>query len=258
MNKRKMTVIAVLAAVVLTSAIFIIFFISSAAGGNPKPIILPPEQSEGQTGDVGGVFNPDASVDNINPISINRENVSQIIQNLERPISYSAKYNISLYWDGGNTSFQREIYKSGDIKKIIRYNANGIPYENYLTYKQTTCIWDEGSKNYISLNSGDIDVDDDLQIPTYEDILSLSAGEILSASYLDFGSVACIYAEAALEGTDNLRKYWVSMESGLLLKAETYSNGALIYSGEMTLFDTNTPDQLVFILPDGSYPDGLG
>ena len=60
----------------------------------------------------------------------------------------------------------------------------------------------------------------------------------------------CIYAEAQ-EG-DYLCRYWVDVESGLLIAAQRVSDGEPVYQMTAQSLDTTTPDEALFRLPDGT------
>ncbi len=254
MNKRKMTVFAVLSAVLLTSAIFIIFYSSTIAGENTKPIVLPPAATEGKTGDIAGIYNPVISERPSVVVAVTPDNVKVLVKELQRPESYGADYLIYLFWEGGQTSLKRSVWVLKDMVRVSKFNAAGDIEENVVTYNEKTYIWAASANTYYTGKEGSISADDNAQIPTYENILDVPEEQIVYAGYEDYNSEACIRVTVSLPDSETEIHYWVSLDSGLLIRSEKYNDGSLTYSASLSDLSYAIPDAAIFRLPDGRTP----
>ena len=91
------------------------------------------------------------------------------------------------------------------------------------------------------------------RIPTYEDVLELEQDAIAAAGYEEKGGLACIYVETGEDALGYVEKYWVSVDSGLLVCAEQWKGEELTY--RMTSYAVST-DRTLFGLTEFALPDG--
>ncbi len=73
--------------------------------------------------------------------------------------------------------------------------------------------------------AGDISPDAEQAIPTYEDVLALPPEHIAQADYRMVSDVRCIYVETAEDDWGYTQRYWVSVDTGLLVVAERLQDG---------------------------------
>lgn len=66
-------------------------------------------------------------------------------------------------------------------------------------------------------------------IPTYEEILALPPETITQADYRTVSDVRCIYVETAEDEWGYTQRYWVSVDTGLLVVAERLYDGEPVY-----------------------------
>ncbi|MFR4559848.1 MAG: hypothetical protein ACLT5P_00590 [Flavonifractor plautii] len=91
------------------------------------------------------------------------------------------------------------------------------------------------------------------RIPTYEDVLEMEQDAIAAAGYEEKGGLACIYVETGEDALGYVEKYWVSVDSGLLVCAEQWKGEELTY--RMTSYAVST-DRTLFGLTEFALPDG--
>lgn len=254
MNKSKMTFFAVLAAVLLVCAIFIIFYGSSIVVEHEVPIVLPPTPSGDVSGEPGEEYPAGATAEPIHILKVSRENVQTVIAALQRPQSYSAEYDVRLFWSGGESSLLRSVAVREDRVKTILYDADALPAEHFLSVNERTYLWMEGEKTFREVPKGSLAQDDLLQIPTYEDILSADPAGIESAEYRDLDGEACIWVLMQADPSGYSWRYWISLDSGLLIQAEHWKHSDRIYQVRRVSFDRAEPDLTLFRLPNGSVP----
>ena len=69
--------------------------------------------------------------------------------------------------------------------------------------------------------------------------MQLPQKEITAAGYETHGGVTCIYVAASMDEPDYTEHYWVSVESGLLVCAETVKGDEVVY--RMTAYEVESP-----------------
>ncbi len=260
MNKRKMTVFAVLAAVLLTSAIFIVFLNTTVAGNLNPEISLPPAPTEDATGGNSGVNIPDIPSYPIEDLDITPQNVQSIIKHLNRPDSYSVDLEVEYHWSSGQSRATKRTWVVDGVVRWQHFDLSGNPYLNYVFTNEGVYVWEEGEDSYMSYPEGEFSADDFGQIPTYEDVLNVSKEDIIAASYEDLDSVPCVKTIVAEEDSSYTRVYHVALENGILWSAEVFDGDRTIYRMSVipSTFSTERPASSLFRLPDGSnllYPE---
>ena len=89
-------------------------------------------------------------------------------------------------------------------------------------------------------------------ILTYEDILALPPERIAAADYRALEGVNCIYVETAEDDWGYVQRYWVSVDTGLLVVAERLQKGETVYRMAALEADQTAPPAETFTLPDGT------
>ena len=88
---------------------------------------------------------------------------------------------------------------------------------------------------------------------TYEDVLALPSERIVDAGYGSYSEHPCIYVETDVDELGYLERYWVSVDSGLLIAAETLKGEQVVLSVNATYpITTPCPSNVRFALPDGT------
>ena len=80
-----------------------------------------------------------------------------------------------------------------------------------------------------------------------------SKEQITGTGYDDSrGGIPCIYVEVSAPGGERVDRYWISVESGLLISSETLEGEELLY--RMTAYSPiqSCPSGTTFQLPDGT------
>ena len=116
-------------------------------------------------------------------------------------------------------------------------------------------LWYDGQDQVYQAPAGDHSADLAQRLPTYEDVLALDPAGITQAGYVERDGQACIYVEFEHEQLGYLYRYWISVNSGLLIAAQTEAEGQVVYemsSHQVTSPLSGTGDW--FVLPDGTSP----
>ena len=201
----------------------------------------------------------DTEPDTLDRVEVTRDTIQAIIsQTLSRPDIYSRDVIIETFWDGGHALYGIRVNVADGIMSLRISLPSGIEKRIIIT-EDLLYIWYAGDRTpYI----GDIDsagdgyrtADEWQMLITYEELLELDQKDIIEVGYTEFGGEDCIYAEYLSPLLGYTRKYYVSIDIGLVTGAEEYDEtGALVYTmttGECTVGEAD-PD--AFTLPDGSF-----
>ena len=222
MEKRKLNRITA-GFIVLVVMVLILMFSNSLR--RSSHITLPEEgSSPGQTEDDTNASGGDA----LTVIAVTPETVQTAIETLTRPRQYSRVIRVEQLWDGGSGSFETTVTVSGRWTRTDRSLSDG-QVRHTITDGEITYIWYGSESSVYSAPAGDITPDDEQAIPTYETILDLPVEDIAAADYRSVSDVNCIYVETVQDPEGYTQRYWVSVETGLLVASERLLEGETIW-----------------------------
>lgn len=184
-------------------------------------------------------------------VEITPETVQAAIASLSRPESYLRNVTVEYLWEGGGGKHELTAAVREPWTRTDRELPDGRKRVS-LTDGETTYIWyGEGAQVYAA-PAGDISADDEQSIPTYEDILDLPVEDIVTADYRPLDALTCVYVETAKDGAGYTTRYWVSVENGLLVRAERLLGEETVYRMTSLYAEQAEPDASRFTLPDGT------
>ena len=199
----------------------------------------------------------DTEPDTLNRVEVTRDTVQTVIsQTLLRPEIYSREVIIETFWEGGHARYNITVSVADGMVSLRIMPPSGVEKRIIVT-ADLLYIWYTGdSIPYIgsidSTGDGYRTADEWQMLVTYEELLELDQRSIIEAGYTEFDGKDCIYAEYLSPLLGYTRKYYVSIELGLVTGAEEYDEtGALVYvmtTGECLVGET---DPEAFTLPDG-------
>lgn len=213
------------------------------------PEVVLPSVSDTQTGDpsaAGSSSNPEQTV------TVTPQTVQNVIATLERTDSYYRELTIEQYWVGGSSTSTVRTWVDQDWCHSYQLLPSGAGRHD-LVGPDTVYYWYDGASRYESAPADERSADLAQRLPTYETVLTLDPEVITAAGYESTGDMPCIYVESADETVGVTKRYWVSVDSGLLVCAELYRDEALSY--RMTAFgalQSPCPVSASFQLPDGT------
>ena len=244
MEKRKLDRVT-LGFIVLVVIVLVLMFSNSLR--RSSRITLPEEGgSAGQTEEDAA-----SGGDALTVIAVTPETVQTVIETLHRPDQYSRTIRVEQVWSGGSGSFETTVTVSGRWTRTDRTLSDG-QVRHTITDGETTYIWYNSESAVYSGPAGEITPDDEQAIPTYETILDLPVEDIAAADYRSVSGVNCIYVETVQDPDGYTQRYWVSVETGLLVASERLLEGETIYRMASLTVDLSTPSADRFILPDGT------
>lgn len=247
MEDRKRTLFAVIIACVVLLAVLYSFGLNLFS---PRPTLelADPDATASQNqigedpGNQGGI-----------PVEVTTETVQRVVADLSRYTSYSRTVTVTYYWgtNGVGSATARVWVNDGWVRTDTSL-PSGMAEHSVVGEGKLWLWYDNGDQ--IFCGSAEEMTDDLMQrLPTYEDVLVLEPEDITDAGYVDYDGQPCIYMEARQDDLGYLYRYWISVDSGLLMAAETVSEGKVVYS--MTSRELVSPLSNAgeyFVLPDGT------
>ncbi|WP_213543894.1 hypothetical protein [Pusillibacter faecalis] len=229
--------------VVLTVLVLVMMLMDTLHG--PDGMVLPDTSTtSGQTGEIP---TPDGA---LAVVEVSPSTVQAAVETLARPEAYRRTVTVEQFWSGGSSSYEIAMAVSGPWTRTDRTMPDGR-VRHTITGPEDVYIWYNNEAAVYTSPVGDITADHELPIPTYEDILSLDVESIIAADYRTISNVACIYAEAQT-GEYTLR-YWIGVDSGLLVAAEKLLGDETVYRMLSLTVDQTEPTAAEFTLPDGTF-----
>lgn len=233
---------------VLTMVIVLVALMLTGSLQRPARIVLPAETtSPGQTSE-----SPEDSAGALTQVAVTPATVQTAIETLARPELYRRTLSIQQVWSSGSGSWETIVTVSQPWTRTDRTLADGR-IRHTITDGESTYIWYNTEPELFMAPAGAITADAEQHIPTYEDVLLLPVRDIVAADYRTIGEqVNCIYVETAEDEYGYSLRYWVSVDSGLLVAAEKLQNGETTYRMWETAIDLAPSLRDEFTLPDGT------
>lgn len=191
----------------------------------------------------------DAQEGSLRRVSVAPDTVQRVIEQLKRPQRYFRTVTIERIWNGGSAESKASVYVMDGWTRVDV--PEGAPDARHvITGNGRTWIW-YGSESAVYSGTAVFSADEEQNIPTYENVLKLNVDSITAADYRSRDALNCIYVETAPDELGYLERYWVSVESGLLVAAEREKDGVTVYrmTGLAANVDVQPTD--AFVLPDG-------
>lgn len=234
---------------VLTAVVVLVALMLTGSLHRPARIVLPAESTAtGQPTD-----SPEDPSDALTQVAVNPSTVQTAIETLARPELYRRTLSIQQVWSSGSGTWETVVTASQPWTRLDRSLTDGR-VRHTVTDGESTYIWFNSESDVFVTPSGSITPDAEQGIPTYEDVLLLSPKNIVEADYRTIGEqVNCIYVETREDDYGYSLRYWVSVDTGLLVAAEKLQNGETTYRMWETAIDLAPVLTDEFTLPDGTY-----
>ncbi len=242
-----------LIALAITGLMAVAIFTSFGRGFFTKSIpeiVLPaPDTSQSSS---SSVPSPSAS-DQVQRVEVKVDTVQSVIASLDRSPSYFREVELQSFWtpEHSTTTTVRTWVDDGWTRTTQILPSGLIRHD--IVGDGTLYYWYDGERSWRTAPADNCSADLAQHIPTYETVLTLDPRSITDAGYQLCGDQPCIYVQVKGEVAGYEDRYWISVDNGLLIQAETLEEGALIY--RMTSFSPiqslGAADMERFVLPDG-------
>lgn len=251
MEQKNKWLLTILITLVIFLAVFASFGMGLFRSGTPE-IVLPTLTPNGG-GDPGG-----ATVGEDAPfvlVDVTPDTVQSVIATMERWPSYSR--TITLEVAAGEEemrTFRAQVWVDGGWTRVdMTSPVQGLSIQHTIVGDGTLYRWYGGSAAVRSWPS-DSDRAPDLaqRIPTYQDVLDLPRERIMDADYVSQDGVTCVYVETYVDELGYLERFWVSVDSGLLVAAETSKEDRVVLRMRSSAVNALALEEMDFSLPDGT------
>ena len=232
----------------LTLSILIVALMLSGSLSQPSRIVLP--QEEKTTDEIPGLS--DSSGNALTAVTVTPQTVQAAIETLSRPNIYLRTVSVQHFWSGGSGTAETTVSVNGPWTRLDRT----LPDERLrhtLTDGEITYIWHSDSDTVFQGAAGDISADMEQSIPTYENVLTLPVSSIVTADDRTISDLTnCIYVETAADEAGYSLRYWISVETGLLVAAEKVLGEETVYRMWEVNMDLAPEFGEEFTLPNGT------
>ena len=184
-------------------------------------------------------------------VEVRPETVQAAIETLHRPQAYRRSVTVEYLWNSDSGTAEMTTAVLNGWTRVDRTLADGQT-RHVITDGTVSYIWYNEESDFHTGASVDISADAEQAIPTYEEILALPPETITQADYRTVSDVRCIYVETAEDEWGYTQRYWVSVDTGLLVVAERLQDGETVYRMASLAVDETAPDAQNFVLPDGT------
>lgn len=247
MEGRKHNLLIVLIAAVIAAAVLSSFGLGLFAPETAR-IVLPTPAATGGPEDQPGVQ------EHLVRVEVTPETVQNVIRTLSRPESYRREVLIEDIWGEGEDErgeTRVQVWVDGGWT-MTRSALPGGRVRWSIVGEDSLWLWYEGEEEALQRpadrDSADIEGQ---RILTYEDVLALETPSITSTGYVEQGELPCIYVETAPDELGYWQRYWVSVDSGLLVCAEISLGDTALYRMSSYTVERPVPEGTSFSLPDG-------
>lgn len=245
MDKGHRTLLAILVAAVMAVALFSAFSIN-LFHKTPEVILpslapLPSEDASDQTS--GGDYER---------VEVTADTVQQVVANLERPESYARTITAELLDEtGGFGVTQATVTVDGGWTQTT-LTLPDRRTQHTLIGEGKRYVWYGSERSWQEYDASERSADLSQRLPTYEDVLTADKADVIAAQYALSEQLPCIYIAVAQEELGYVESYWVSVDTGLLVHAESSKDGAVFYRMSGYTVETPATPGLNFSLPDGT------
>ena len=251
MEQKNRLAMVIAITVVIVIAMFTSFGRSLFTTNIPQVVLPSPNSSQGSgSGDSSG----DVTTNPQQRVEVTPKTVQNVIASLSRNTSYYRECTIESFWgENASTLTTVQTWVDGEWSHVRHTMPSGL-IRHDLVGNGTIHYWYEGESSWLTAPADDTSADLAQHIPTYETVLDLPMDSILSAGYELKGDLPCIYVDVSSAVAGYQERYWVSVDSGLLVAAETMQEDTLVYrmSALNPIQSLVTTEEDTFALPDGT------
>ena len=256
MGARNLKIMTVLLIAVLLIGVFFLFAPHLFAPGGPNPLPLPSASRSPNSAPPLSSLHPSSSFSptpSIEPIAVTVDNAQKLLATLPHIREYGGLWTLTRYWqqNGQPTShaitcriWERDGYVRVETAEV------GQPIQYLLQGTNWVFKWSENIKDrVISYAIGNINAEQNTQIPAIELLFSLSQEDIADADFVYMDDVPCLYLALSPPGSPYEDLYWISWENRLLYRYERRKEGVLHLQATLTQINTERPSDELFTLP---------
>lgn len=245
MDSKHRDALAVIVGIIIALALFSAFSVSLFH--KTPAVVLPSLTPSATPGEESGAGDSEHQ-----RVEVTTETVQNVIATLTRPESYSRTVTVETLGQGEvfGVTTATVMADGGWTKTDLTLSDGRIRHS--IVGEGTVYVWYGNESSYKSYPAGEDSDDLAQRIPTYEDVLELERDAITAAGYGLIGTTPCVYAAVEVEELGYTEKYWVSVETGLLVYAESSDGeGTVFYRMQGDNIEIPATPGVGFTLPGG-------
>ena len=193
----------------------------------------------------------DGEQSGLNVLRIAPDTVQAAVNTLSRPVSYKRTQMVETFWSGGSGQSVSQVAVSGGYTRIDTAMPDGS-VRHMLVVGGSAAVWYDEEEEWVVLEAERFNADVAQRMLSYETVRDLPVADIAEADYRDLKGVYCVYVSTKEDEDGYSDSYWVSASNGLLVAAERRCGGELVYRFTAFEPETESPEESLFLLPDGS------
>lgn len=180
---------------------------------------------------------------------VTTENVRQVLSDIPRPEHLQWEMTTTLV-SGENTLIRKGICRyREDLFRVELYDESGGALLLCAGGPDGVTLRDERYSGFTQLAYADQTSPEALLgMAPLSFLTTADAGTVSDAKLVEYGDGWAVYAEFTFEELSQTERYWVSLEYGVVLKAETLHGGEVVYLAETTLIEKTESSADLFSL----------
>lgn len=250
MEGKNRTIFVVLIAIVIVVAVFSSFGLNLFMPGTPAVYLPDVTDSAGEDPGPGNTGDPDHYI----RVDVTPETVQDVIRTMVplQPKSFHRTVTIkTALGDGTMGTTVNNVWVDFGWTMVEAVWPSAVT-EHTIVGGGKVYRWFSGDWTYKEWAGEDRDANMAQRIPTYEDVLDLDKKLITATGYEDRDGLPCVYVEVGENELGNRERYWVSVETGLLVAAETKKGEETILLMSSGTVESPVQQGKSFALPDGT------
>lgn len=245
MDKEHRNLVAILVAAVVAVALFSAFSINLF---HKTPAVVLPTLTPAPVDPLPS----GEGVEDYQRVEVNIDTVQQVVATLERPESYARTITVeTLGADGTFGVTTTAVTVDGGWTQTVATLPDGRVCHSIIG-EGKRYVWYGGESAWREYEASDRSADLSQRLPTYEDVLAAEKDHIVAAQYALSGALPCVYIAVEEPELGYLESYWVSVDTGLLVYAESSQGDEVFYRMSGYTVETPATPGLTFALPDGT------
>lgn len=244
MDKGHRNLVAVLVAAVMAVALFSAFSVNWFH--QTPAVILPtltPIPDASATPTAGGDYTR---------VELTTDTVQRVVATLERPESYARTITVETVGENGEVGqTTAQVVVDGGWTRVTATLPDGRVCHT-IVGEEKRCVWYDDQRSWREYPVQERSADLSQRLPTYEDVLAVVQSDIVDARYETLGDLPCIFISVKEEELGYVEEYWVSVDTGLLVRSESWKGENVFYRMSGYTVETPATPGLTFALPDGT------
>ncbi|HWS42228.1 MAG TPA: hypothetical protein VN421_03995 [Pseudoflavonifractor sp.] len=250
MEGKNRTIFVVLIAIVIVVAVFFSFGLNLFMTDTPDVYLPDVTDSPGEEPGPGGTADPDRYT----RVDVTPETVQDVIRTMVplQPKSFHRTVTVqTALGDGTMGTTENSVWVDFGWTMVESLWQSGVT-EHTIVGEGHVYRWFSGDWTYKDWDGEERDANMAQRIPTYEDVLDLDRDLITATGYENKNGLPCVYVEVAENELGNRERYWVSVETGLLVAAETRKGEETLLLMSSGTVESPVQQGRSFALPDGT------